>query len=130
MAFIGRVCGKVQTKKIKGGLSHNAMLVRNFRSPIHGKPRFEMIFNFGTVRSYHLPDRAAAMWKKILFVLDTLAAKGDIYQEDATRAKAKFTELLGEPTPTAPAPIPAAKPKPKSSLSAEERLRERFPNLF
>lgn len=94
-----------------------------------GKSVADVVFNFGSVRSYHLPDRAASMWKKINLVLDTLADKGNMMQQDSLRAKAKFRELLGEPTPIAPAPVPAAKPKPKSSLTAEERLRERFPDL-
>lgn len=131
MAFIGRTCGKIQTRKIRKGESHSLMLVHNFRHPLSRKPRFDVIFNFGTIRSYHLSTRAASMWKQIIFVLDRLAANGDIYQNDAARAKAKFAELLGEPTPPAPAPVPVVVPKPKTSLSTgEERLREKYPDMF
>jgi hypothetical protein len=88
-----------------------------------------MLFNFGTVRGYQLKSRSASIWKKIIFILDTLAAKGDIRRTDAARAKAKFAELLGpDPGPAATATVPT--PKPKPAPTSEERLRERFPDMF
>jgi hypothetical protein len=132
MTFLGTTCGKIQTRKIKNGFSHNLMLVKNKRNRMTGKPEFEIIFNFGSIRSYNIKKQNAAMWKKINLVLDTLAADGRIYYNDAERAKSKFQEILGVPVPTLPpvpktsAPVPA---KPKT-LNAEERLWDKFGDLL
>jgi hypothetical protein len=128
MTFLGTVCGKIQTRRIKNGQSHNLMLVKNKRNFMTGKAEADVIFNFGTIRSYQLTERAAAMWRKINLVLDTLAADCRIYRNDAERAKSKFAEVLGSYVPGPAAPAPAA--KPKKFLTAEERLRERFGDVL
>jgi len=124
MASIGTVCGKIQPRKIKKGVSYSLLLVHNFRNRLSGKAEADLIAYFGTVRSYDLPRRAPAMWRKILVILDGAVARGAISASDARRAKAKFEKVLG--SPPAKLPMPTAARAPKQKLTPRQQVLARL----
>lgn len=124
MSFIGTVCGRIQKRRIKNGYSFNLMLIHNYRDFGTGKPRFDVVVNFQSIRSYNLKRDAPTMWRRINRVLDYLSYKNEISKVDAERAKGKFKEVLGEPAPAIPAP-----PIPKSNPTDEEKIRARLERL-
>ena len=98
-----------------------------------GKAEWELIFNFGSIRSYNIPRDAESLWRKIIVVLDRLVSKGVVFADDAERAKAKYEGILGKPPTAVPAPVPVPAPapaaKPKVAQTADELVRERLERM-
>ncbi len=114
--------GKIVRRKNKTGYSYNFLIVKNRRHPMTGKAVYDVIWNFGTIRSDEIKNQANAFWAKVELVLDSLVNKGKIYANDADKIRRQFEKHI---------PFPVAVPAPKKiNPSAMERVKNRFKDLL
>jgi len=126
----GKVCGKIIRRKNKTGNSYNFLIVKNRRNPMNGKAEYQVVWNFGTIRSEQLSDNQTQLefWKEVALVLTNLIKEGKIYQNCGSEIKTKFEKYVKLPVVKNVAPIAIAKQVTNPSI--EERLRERFKGLL
>jgi hypothetical protein len=127
----GRVNGKIVKRKNKTGFSYNFLIVKNQRSFMTGKAEYEVVWNFGTIRSEQLSDTKTqlAFWKEVAQVLTNLIDNGKIYRNCGGEIKAKFTKYVPLPVVKSAAPTLIAQIN-SNAKTAGERLRERFKGLL
>ena len=122
--FYGRVCGKVIRRKNKNGYSYNFIIAKNQRNPMSGKPEYQVVWNFGTIKDSEFNQNALSFWKEVAMVVANLINEQKIYSNCGSEIKAKFQKYIPIPIEASSASVPIVKPKANSD--AAERLRERF----
>lgn len=128
----GITAAKVVRRKGKGYTAINLMLVKNRRDG-YGRSGFDVIWNFGTIRSTNIEDKANAFWKEVELVFSTLVAQGKIYAACAERAMPEFEKHIPKPIASVPSkPLPIANPLPiaKPNPTAAKRIQKKFGNLL
>lgn len=127
----GKVCGKITRRKNKTGYSYNFMIVKNRRSFMTGKSEYEVIWNFGTIRSEQLNDtkKQLAFWKEVAQVLANLINGGKIYKNCGREIRGKFVKYVPIPIAKSSAPAPIAQPS-SNAKTVGDKLRERFKGLI
>jgi len=99
--FIGRVSGKIQTRRLKSGYTHNFFLVHKHRCFMTGKVVTDVVVNFGSIRTSQLATASSLLlFARIEESLDRLTNDGSILAADALSAREKFKKFLDEMSPT------------------------------